>query len=127
MNNIQLQTILNSAYKKTFLDKIEYLMENEKDYKRSEFFKNTKIPLLTLYEKFDIYQSKGFNIIDEFNDFVEGLDMNMVAEKLSDFIDAAEKNKKIVDTINDLINNFNYEKISEIATEIQEELNKTLK
>lgn len=124
MDNIQLQLILDEAYKKTFLDKIEFLLENEKDYKKSEFFRITKIPLLTLYEKFDIYRSKNRNIADEFNDFIYGIDTEAVVQKISELIDLAEKDKKIVDTLNNIIENFNYEKISEIADKVQGELNK---
>jgi hypothetical protein len=124
MDNLELQLILEDAYKKTFLDKIEFLVEHDREYKKSEFFKLTKIPLLTLYEKFDQYKTKSITIVDEFIEFIQSIDTDMVAEKVADFITSAEQNKKIVDTINDIIENFNYEKITKIAAEVQEELNK---
>jgi predicted transcriptional regulator len=124
MDNIQLQLILDEAYSKTFLDKIEFLLEKEKDYKKSEFFRLTKIPLLALYEKFDGYKTRQKNIADEFNDFIYGIDNDLVVQKISEFIEVAEKDKKIVQTLNEIIENFNYEKISEIAEQVQKELNK---
>lgn len=124
MDNIQLQMILEDAYKRTFLDKIEFLIEQDKDYKKSDFFKKTKIPLLELYKSFDAYKSKGLDLAKEFNDFIEGINVDNVIELLKEFIEALEQDKKISEVINDIIENFNYEKISDIATMIQEEMQK---
>ena len=127
MNNIQLQLVLEEAYKRTFLDKIEYLTDQDKDYKKSEFYKKTKIPLLELYKNFDAYKSKGLDLAKEFNDFVEGINLDNVMELIKEFIEKLEKDEKIVDVLNNLVENFNYEKISDIATMVQEELNKISK
>lgn len=124
MDNIQLQLILEEAYQKTFLDKIEFLLGKEKDYKKSDFFKYTKITLVDLYQKFEVYKSRSRNLADELNDFVEGIDIDRIINFIQEFIAKAEENKPIVDTINSIIENFNYEKISEIATQVQEELSK---
>ena len=127
MDNIQLQLVLEEAYKRTFLDKIEYLADQDKEYKKSEFYKKTRIPLFELYQNFDKYKSKGLDLAKEFNDFVEGIDLDNVIELIKEFIEKLEKDEKIVDVLNNLIENFNYEKISEIATVVQEELNKISK
>lgn len=124
MKNFEIQRALEEGYEKSFLEKIEFIIEKEKEYKKSEFFKNTKISFTTLYEKFEMYQSRNTDIIDEFNKFIQDLDIDMIVEKVSEFLEKAEKDKKIVDVLNDLIDNFNVEKISEYATKIQEELTK---
>jgi type I restriction-modification system DNA methylase subunit len=120
MDNIQLQLVLQKAYNKSFLDKIEYLIEQEKEYKRSEFFKLARIPLLTLYEKYDQYTRSREFIADQFNEFVDAIDSENVVKKLGDILEEIEKEKRIVDILNDLVENFNVEKVSEYATQIQE-------
>jgi hypothetical protein len=120
MDNIQLQLVLQRAYDKSFLDKIEFLIEQEKEYKRSEFFKLSRIPLLTLYEKFDQYTRSRELVVDQFNAFVEGIDSEGVVKKLGDILEKIEEEKRIVDILNDLVENFNVEKVSEYATQIQE-------
>jgi len=124
MDNIQLQLVLEEAYENTFLDRMEFIFEKESEYSKSEFFKKTKISLLDLYEKFESYKTKKLGIIDEFNSFIERLDMDLVVSKISEFLEQAEKDKKIVDVLNDLMDNFSVDKISEYATQIQEELTK---
>ena len=124
MKNFEIQMTLEEAYEKPFLEKVEFIIEKEKDYKKSEFFKNTKISFATLYEKFEMYQSRNTDIIDEFNKFVQDLDIDIIVQKVSEFLEKAEKDKKIVDVLNDLIDNFNVDRISEYATKIQEELTK---
>jgi len=127
MDNIQLQLILDEAYTKTFLEKIEFLVENDKNYKKSEFFKNTKIPLLELYKNFEQYKNSQNDLIDEFNDFIEGINIDIVIEKIREFINKVEDDETIVEKLNDFIDNFNVEKVSEYATQIKEELNKVSK
>lgn len=124
MDALELQLILDEAYQKSFLDKIEFLTEKDKEYKRSDFFKFTKIPLLTLYEKFDMYKTRKTGLADEFAEFIAQIDTEQVTEKIAEFIESAEQNKKIVETLNDIIENFNYQKIIDVAAEVQEELNK---
>lgn len=124
MDTLELQLILDEAYQKSFLDKIEFLTEKDKEYKRSDFFKLTKIPLLTLYEKFDMYKTRKKGLADEFAEFIAQIDTEQVTEKIAEFIESAEENKKIVETLNDIIENFNYQKIIDVAAEVQEELNK---
>ncbi len=124
MDNIQLQLMLEEAYKKTFLDKIEFLFEKEREYKKSEFYRKTKLSLVDLYQNFETYKARSRNLADEFNDFIEGIDTDSIINFIDEFIGKASENKPIVDTLNSIIENFNYEKISEIATQIQEELSK---
>jgi len=124
MDNIQLQLMLEEAYKKTFLDKIEFLFEKEREYKKSEFYRKTKLSLVDLYQNFESYKAKSRDLADEFNDFIEGVDTNAIINLIEEFIEKASENQPIVDTLNSIIENFNYEKISEIATQVQEELNK---
>jgi hypothetical protein len=124
MDNIQLQQILQKAYEETFLSRMELLVDSDKDYKKSEFFKNTKISLFDLYNQYETYLANKNMIIDEFNAFIEKLDTEIVVEKLSEFLTDIEKDKKIVDILNDIIEYFSTEKVSEYATMIQEAIDK---
>lgn len=127
MTNIQIQKILNEALNKSFLDKILFLTEQEREYKKSDFFKTTKIPLLTLHEKYEMYKMKNNQVIEEFNNFIKEIDVDLVTGKLEELVLNLEKNKTIVNMVNDFIENFNYEKVNEYAIQIQEEMNKLKK
>lgn len=124
MDNILLQQILQKAYNETFLSRMELLIETDKDYKKSEFFKNTKISLFDLYNQYETYLANKNMIIDEFNAFVEELDTEVLVKKLSDFLADIEKDKKIVEILNDIIEYFSTEKVSEYASLIQEAVDK---
>jgi len=127
MDNIQLQLILDEAYKKTFLDTIEFLIEHDKDYKKSEFFKNSKISILELYKNFELYKNSKTAIVDEFNDFIEGINTDIIINKIKEFINNIEDDQTLVEKLNEFIDNFNIEKVGEYATQIKEELNKVIK
>jgi hypothetical protein len=124
MDNIQLQQILQKAYEETFLSRMELLVESDKEYKKSDFFKNTKISLFDLYNQYETYLANKNMIIDEFNAFIEKLDTEIVVQKISEFLTDIEKDKKIVEILNDIIEYFSTEKVSEYATMIQEAIDK---
>lgn len=124
MDNILLQQILQKAYNETFLSRMELLVESDKDYRKSEFFKNTKISLFDLYSQYETYLANKNMIIDEFNAFVEKLDTEILVQKLSQFLEDIEKDKKIVEILNDIIEYFSTEKVSEYASLIQEAVDK---
>ena len=124
MDNILLQQILQKAYNETFLSRMELLIETDKDYKKSEFFKNTKISLFDLYNQYETYLANKNMIIDEFNAFVEKLDTEVLVKKVSEFLADIEKDKKIVEILNDIIEYFSTEKVSEYASLIQEAVDK---
>ena len=127
MTNIQLQELLEEAYESTFLQSIELLMKNEKDYKQSNFFKQTKIPLTILYEKFFQYKKSSMPLFDEIAKAISNLDVDVLVNKLEEFIVKAEEKERIVDTLNQIIENFNYEALIKQGEEVMKNFNKIQK
>jgi hypothetical protein len=52
MNTTEIYYFLETVYDANFLEAIEIIVEEEPKYKKSEFYKKTKVPLLTLCEKY---------------------------------------------------------------------------
>jgi hypothetical protein len=106
MTNIQLQLLLEEAYQTTFLDSIEILLLKEPDYKRSEFFKKTKIPLLDLYKNYFTYMSAKYNLDSKINEFIDGIDADKLANLLADGFEKFQNNPKMQKVIKVIIDKF---------------------
>ncbi|MFW6029392.1 MAG: hypothetical protein ACOCRO_03980, partial [Halanaerobiales bacterium] len=87
MTNLEIQTMLERAYNSTFLDSIEFLSKREKQYKKSDFYKQTKIPLFTLYEKYFAYHTAKLELVDQLNEVFVNFDTEYAVEKIEQFID----------------------------------------
>lgn len=130
MTKLEIQLLLEKAAEETFLDAIELITSKEKEYSRSEFYKKCKIPLSILFEKFIGYHAllqKQESFSDKINDFIRALDTDAIVNFIEEFIEEAEKRQPIVDLLNELVENFNYEKISEQNKELADIINKLKK
>lgn len=130
MNKLEIQLMLEEAADFNFLSAIEFLSSKEKEYTRSDFYKSTKIPLMVLFEKFVGYsqlKSRELELADRINEFVKAIDVVSITDIIVDFIEEAEKREPIVNLLNDLIENFNYEKLSEHSEELAKAIDKIKK
>lgn len=123
MTKIEIQEILLTAETKSFLDAVEYLAEQERNYRKSAFYKKTQIPLFTLYEKYLAYKEmvKGFD--QRFEDFILGLDLDLIQEKIIQLVELLSNNKEMSIKLDTLLQRFDLSKIVEDS----EELDKLLK
>jgi hypothetical protein len=80
MDNLQLQNLLDDLYNESFLDSIEIIYEKESLYKKSNFYKQTKISLAQLYEKYFQYRMLNYSMQEKFNDFIAEIDTKKMIE-----------------------------------------------
>jgi predicted transcriptional regulator len=80
MNEIRLLEVLEKIYSLSFLESILEIQKEEANYKKSNFFKQTKIPLSTLYEKFFIYKNSRYGFDQKINDFITNIDVNKLTD-----------------------------------------------
>ena len=118
MTKLEIQLLLEQAYESTFLDSIELLKNKNKDYKKSNFYKETRIPLAQLYQSFFAYQKTNMDIADKINHYLNNIDTDIIVNKMTDFIE----NDKVKEIINVIIEKFDFEKLMEAS----EELNKSI-
>lgn len=133
MTLVELNMLLEEIYELPFLVKIERIYEEDKIYKKSDFYKKYKIPFITLYEKFEMYQRSNRDLKEELqtwiNEIIEKLvstvkdaDTGVLVNKIEEFIDAADGSETIVGLIKDLLESFDIERIQKLADEFQEEV-----
>jgi predicted transcriptional regulator len=72
MNNKEIERILDETSKESFCDGIIKILSYEKEYKQSDFYKTTKIPLLQLYKNYK--ESIAFSPKEIFNYIQENID-----------------------------------------------------
>jgi hypothetical protein len=80
MDNLELQILLDELYTESFLDSIQIIYEKESEYKKSSFYKQTKITLIQLYEKYFQYRMLNYSMQEKFNDFIKEIDAKQIIE-----------------------------------------------
>jgi hypothetical protein len=80
MDNLTLQILLDDLYNESFLNSIEIIYEKELEYKKSSFYKQTKIPLIQLYEKYFQYRTLQYSMQEKLNDFIKRIDIKQMIE-----------------------------------------------
>lgn len=80
MNQIEILTLLEEIYELPFLESILKIQENSIDYKKTEYFKITKIPLSDLYEKYFFYRNSKYSFDEKMNEFITNIDIDQLTE-----------------------------------------------
>lgn len=95
MNKFEVQTILDLAYEKSFLDRIVFLKAQDKYYRKTDFYKKIKISLFTLFENY--YKEKIIEekISSSLNSFIETLDLSPVEKKIERLIEDLSENNTL--------------------------------
>lgn len=119
MNEIRLLEVLEKIYSLSFLESILEIQKEEANYKKSNFFKQTKIPLSTLYEKFFIYKNSRYGFDQKINDFITNIDVNKLTDLALDWIEKLEQDEKFKNILQKIFDKFN---VSDLET-IKEDIN----
>lgn len=122
MTNKQINALLEKAYKSNFLDSIEILAKENKKYKQSDFFKNTRIPLQELYKLYVQNQVLKRTLFDQIDEFIVNFNAEVAAEKSIEFLEKLDRNEKFQEIIEKIINGLDPEKIVKYTDQIQEVL-----
>ena len=86
MNNqeleLRIKEIINEG---NFFNMIEKALEFEKEYKTTSFYKNTKMPLMTVIEKSKLFYSLKFDgISSNIQSIIDNLDVNKLQSLIED-------------------------------------------
>lgn len=124
MSITELHILLEEVYELPFLLKIEKLFEKEKEYKKSDFYKKYKIPITTLYEKFELSYQGERKLADQINQVIEETDTDFLIEKVEEFIEKFGSNDKVVDFLNNLLEKLDISHLEKLAEQFQEGIDK---
>jgi len=124
MQLLDIQIMLDEAYSKGFLMAIDFLMDNEKEYMKSEFYKKSKISILKLYETFVVYTQQKYDWIDRLNQMIAALDEGLVESKIQEIILKLKNNDSVKELFKALGEQFDVAKLLEQNKELEEFLKK---
>ena len=126
MTKEQIKLILDKAEKMDFLDLIEFLAGEEKEYNRGEFYKKTRIPLLQLFKEYVSYNRTKESIVNRaLQDLLKYEDYEKVAEKVVDLFDYLNKNPEVVAEFEKFFHNFfDSQELQNLSEELNFEINK---
>lgn len=119
MTQIELQQLLDNIYELSFLESILLIQEKDSLYKKSDFFKQTKIPLVNLYEKYFIYMNSKYSIEDKLNDFITKIDIDILTNLSLEWIDRLQNNEKFQDLVKITLEKFDFSKLKEEQEKIE--------
>ena len=124
MTTLELQLLLDELAGMSFLDSILEITKQDKNYKKSEFFRTTRTPLAELYEKY--LQSVFFKAdkIEEIALAIENMNISRFAEKLSELIGKALDEENLKERIEGFQKGFDIEELAKQNSELEEALNK---
>lgn len=119
LTNKEINEILFTAYRMRFLESVEYLYSKQKEYKRSEFYKKTHIPLSVLYQNFFAYKKSGENLFTQFEDFFMEIDSELVTEKIEEILTKIQESEKIGEFFDGLVEQLDIEKLQKYSKELE--------
>ena len=120
MDNLELQMLLDDLYNSSFLDSIEIIYEKESEYKKSSFYKQTKIPLIQLYEKYFQYRMLNYSMQEKFNDFIREIDIKQMIETGLNWLEQLENTERVNQLITKVLENFDLDYIKNNNEELKE-------
>lgn len=124
MELLDIQLMLDEAYNNDFLSAIELIVLKEKEYKKSEFYKNTQIPILKLYESYVVYTQQKYDWVDRLNQMIQALDSGLVENKLNEIIIKLRNNPEVKEIIQSITSQFNMDALLENNKELADLIKK---
>lgn len=124
MDLLQIQGMLEKAYNLTFLEAIEMLSKERKKYEKSEFYKESRIPLLKLYESYFAYTQQRYGIFNKISDIIESIDKNLINEKVTEILETLSENDSVNKFLNEIFEKFNMADLLEQNEELKELIKK---
>ena len=119
MNNSELQILLEELYEKSFLDLIETIYKKEPEYKKSNFYKQAKIPLNTLFEKYFQHRTTQFSMKEKIEDFIRDINFESLLDSALIWIENQENQERIEKLLIKLLEKFNLNNLGEESEELK--------
>lgn len=121
MNNIELYTRFTSIATKNCFDQFEELKKLKKQYKASDFYKATKMPLRKAYQMY--LQSLGLSVAGKLNTI---MDKDYIVEYMNVLFEEGKLQESLEQVVNKVLSNYNPEELAELREQtrtIMEKLN----
>lgn len=119
MNNLELQILLEELYEESFLDLIEKIYKKEPEYKKSNFYKETKIPLNTLFEKYFQHRTTQFSMKEKIEDFISDINFGSLLDSALIWIENKENQERIEKLLLKLLEKFDLNNLGEESEELK--------
>ena len=127
MTKFELDKILKDASRLGFIEAIELIKFNEPAYKKSDFFKIHKIPLLQLYKEYFMWDKAQRDLVLEFSEYVKNFDYQLIIDKLLEFLKEINENPEIMEKIEGLVEKFDPKALDGMMDGLQREIAKLKK
>ncbi len=124
MQNYEIFDLLETIYDSNFLDSIELIMIKESEYKKSNFFKKTKIPLGSLYEKYFLYKNSKYGIDEKISNFLNDVDEDRIVSFLESIISKLISSEQSKEIFNNIIEMLDTKDLEEMAKEFKNTIEK---
>lgn len=124
MTKQELNKLLQQASNMDFLDAIELLKSNEKQYRKMEFYKISKIPLLQLYQSYYLWKKSKATLANQIMGAIEEFDLDVVVNKIIELLDRIDEDPEIMGKVEKALSNFNPESLEGLAEKLQKEIKK---
>lgn len=121
MTNNEIKILLEELEGLDFLPLMEKIFEEEREYKKSLFFKKTRISLSQLFRDFTSWKRNQTSL---FKKIIKEIEENedVILERIHSIIDKANSDPDIVGGIQNLIGDFNLEELEEYTQELKGEI-----
>lgn len=118
MNNFDIQLLLDEIRERNFLNSIELIYKKNPEYKKSDFYKNTRIPLEILYEKYFHFYNANYSLTEKMEAFIEGVNPDTLSNIIISTLEKLESNENFKEKIIKILENFNIEELMKQNEEI---------
>lgn len=124
MNLENIETLLESIYKMSFLVKFETIKTEEKEYRNSEFYKKHKISLQELYVLYEKHKSVNSDLKAKIQELLLDFDTNLIWVKVIEFIQNYENFDEVKELLGDLMNQFDVKSLEPFTKNLEEQIKK---
>lgn len=112
---IDIQLLLEKAYDESFLGAILLLKENEKQYKKTEFYQKTKVNLLELYKNYYSYIKNIYGVSEKILELNEAV----VVSKLETILDKMGGSEKLMGLLDKILEKFDIAQLMDQGDEFK--------
>lgn len=124
MTNLELQMMLDNLANAGFLEAILKIQEKEKEYEESDFFKTTRISLMTLFERYLKYVELKTDLVGDLIERLQHADLEGLKKQAMGIFSSLLDSEQISNMFEDASKEFDIKKIQEENKELSELIEK---
>lgn len=119
MEKLDIQLMLDKAYNMDYLEMIEFISEEEKEYKVSDFYKKTKMPIFELCKNYFIYREQRYDFAERLNKMIENIDTDYLAKKIDNLFAQVEQGDSVNKFLEKIYNAFDIKQLLDNGEELK--------